>query len=207
MNVLKGCVNGGDTMIRKDLQEFFNLLDRKLFLEMNQELAELDMPLQIGYGQTISQPSLVLEMTAVLELTPDSKVLEIGTGSGYQTAFLAKFSGHVYTIERIQILHEKAVTRLTALGYDNVSYKLGDGSKGWSEHAPFDRIIVTSSAFTVPKPLLNQLSLNGKMLIPIGSEEMQKLLLITKDDHGIIHQQSLGHVRFVRLLDDDGRSL
>ena len=174
---------------------------------MNQEFAELDLPLQIGYGQTISQPSLVLEMTAALELTSTSKVLEIGTGSGYQTAFLAKFSDHVFTIERIQKLHEKVVDRLTNLGYDNVSCKLGDGSKGWSEYSPFDRIIVTSSAFNIPKDLLEQLALNGRMLIPIGSEEMQKLLLITKDEHGNVKQQSLGYVMFVRLLDDDGRSL
>lgn len=194
-------------MIKTELLEFFKTLDRRLFLEKNQAYASMDIPLEIGYGQTISQPSLVLEMTDVLDLTSDSKVLEIGTGSGYQTAFLAKFSNHVFTIERIQSLHEKAVERLNNLGYDNISYKLGDGSNGWEEHAPFDRIMVTSSAFKIPVDLLEQLATNGKMLIPIGSEEVQKLLLVTKDIHGRINQESLGYVRFVRLLDDDGRLL
>ncbi|MBI9011870.1 MAG: protein-L-isoaspartate(D-aspartate) O-methyltransferase [Clostridiales bacterium] len=194
-------------MIKIELIEFFKSLDRRLFLEKNQAYASMDIPLDIGYGQTISQPSLVLEMTDVLDLTSDSKVLEIGTGSGYQTVFLAKFSNHVFTIERIEALYEKAKERLNVLGYDNVSYKLGDGSLGWEEHAPFDRIIVTSSAFKIPSNLLEQLATNGKMLIPIGEEEVQKLLLVTKDSHGKINQESLGYVRFVRLLDDEGRLL
>lgn len=194
-------------MIKTELLEFFKTLDRRLFLEKNQAYASMDIPLEIGYGQTISQPSLVLEMTDVLDLTSDSRVLEIGTGSGYQTAFLAKFSDHVFTIERIQSLYEKAIIRLNNLGYDNISYKLGDGSNGWEEHAPFDRIIVTSSAFKIPANLLEQLAINGKMLIPIGSEDVQKLLLVIKDDQGMIHQESLGYVRFVRLLDDAGRLL
>ncbi len=194
-------------MIKTELLEFFKTLDRRLFLEKNQAYASMDIPLEIGYGQTISQPSLVLEMTDVLDLTSDSRVLEIGTGSGYQTAFLAKFSDHVFTIERIQLLYEKAIIRLNALGYDNISYKLGDGSNGWEEHAPFDRIIVTSSAFKIPTNLLEQLAINGKMLIPIGSEDVQKLLLVIKDDQGMINQKSLGYVRFVRLLDDAGRLL
>jgi len=176
-------------------------------MEINQAYASMDIPLEIGYDQTISQPSLVLEMTNTLELTSDSKVLEIGTGSGYQTAFLAKFSKHVFTIERIQPLYEKAVKRLNLLGYENVSYKLGDGSKGWEEYAPFDRIIVTSSAFKIPTQLLEQLAPNGRMLIPVGTEDVQKLLLVTKDAQGLINEESLGYVRFVRLLDEKGRKL
>jgi len=176
-------------------------------MEINQAYASMDIPLEIGYDQTISQPSLVLEMTNTLELTSDSKVLEIGTGSGYQTAFLAKFSKHVFTIERIQPLYEKAVKRLDLLGYDNISYKLGDGSKGWEEYAPFDRIIVTSSAFKIPTQLLEQLANNGRMLIPVGTEDVQKLLLVTKDIQGLINEESLGYVRFVRLLDEEGRKL
>lgn len=194
-------------MIKAELLEYFKSLDRRLFMEINQAYASMDIPLEIGYGQTISQPSLVLEMTNILELTSDSLVLEIGTGSGYQTAFLAKFSKHVYTIERIQALYEKAVKRLNLLGYDNISCKLGDGSKGWEEHAPFDRIIVTSSAFKIPADLLDQLAADGRMLIPIGSEDVQQLLLVTKDSDGNIDQKSLGYVRFVRLLDDDGHLL
>ena len=151
------------------LSEFYSKLDRAFFMENEyKSLACLDQALPIGYGQTISQPSLVLEMTRQLDPGKDSKVLEIGTGSGYQTALLAEFSGMVYTIERIPELAEKAKAKLAALGYDNIVYKTGDGSEGWKEKGPFDRIIATAAAGKMPIAIIEQLAPNGRMIIPAG---------------------------------------
>jgi len=179
---------------------FFIELDRAKFMEFGQELAPIDSALSIGYGQTISQPSLVLYMTQLLELNTDCKTLEIGTGSGYQTAFLSKFSKEVYTVERIQELYYKAMDRLSTMGFDNVHYKLGDGSDGWDENAPYDRIMVTASASDVPHALLDQLKPGGKMVIPIGPNSMQILYVITKTMDGQIEYKEIAQVRFVRLI-------
>ena len=185
-----------------NLDMFFIELDRKHFMEFGKELAAIDSALPIGCGQTISQPSLVLEMTRLLELEDHHKTLEIGTGSGYQTAFLSKFSGHVYTVERIEELYNKAVSRLTQMGYDNISFKLGDGSYGWEEHAPYDRIMVTASATKIPDELLAQLALDGKMVIPVGPPHLQVLYLVTKDSEGVCQFKQIEMVRFVRLIGD-----
>ena len=179
---------------------FFKKLDREYFMDFNKEYAYLDEPLSIGHGQTISQPSLVLEMTMRLDLSSDVNILEIGTGSGYQTAFLAQFSNKVYTVEIIESLYEKAKDRLENYGFDNISFKLGDGSYGWKEHAPYDRIIVTASSTTVPYELIEQLALGGKMIIPIGPRRMQELVMIQKDMSGTITQNHIEYVRFVRLV-------
>jgi len=184
------------------LDLFFIELKREDFMEFAKELACLDSALPIGCEQTISQPSLVLEMTHLLDLNENHKTLEIGTGSGYQTAFLSKFSGQVYSVERIEELHIKAIERLTRLGYDNIKFKLGDGSNGWAEHAPYDRIMVTASASEFPEPLLSQLALDGKMVIPVGPPEMQVLYLVTKSHDGLIRYKKIEHVRFVRLIGD-----
>ncbi|KJS84077.1 MAG: protein-L-isoaspartate(D-aspartate) O-methyltransferase [Peptococcaceae bacterium BICA1-8] len=159
-----------------------------------------DKALPIGFEQTISQPSLVLEMTLHLDLNKESKVLEIGTGSGYQTALLAKFSHEVYSVERISELSQKAQERLSKLGYKNVSFRVGDGSEGWAQYAPYDRIIVTAGAGIMPKELIEQLALGGKMVIPVGKKEVQELVLISKDEQGQITKESLGKVRFVPLV-------
>lgn len=169
-------------------------------MEQYQDLAELDRAVPIGYGQTISQPSLVLKMTLALDLHPDARMLEIGTGSGYQTALLAAFSGAVYTVERMEPLYRKAKERLDVEGFSNIYYRLGDGSEGWPEHQPFDRIMVTASASKVPDELLSQLNTNGKMIIPVGVRGDQKLQLIKKDAAGKVTSNNLADVAFVRLI-------
>jgi len=182
------------------LIEFYHHLDRSYFIDNEmKEFADLDKPLSIGYEQTISQPSLVLEMTRILEPEMSSRVLEIGTGSGYQTALLARFSKTVYTIERIAELSETAQKRLETLGYTNIVYKIGDGSEGWKENAPFDRIMVTAAAERIPNELIDQLAIGGKMIIPVGQLELQELQLVSKATDGHVHQQTVDLVRFVEL--------
>lgn len=189
----------------QEIYSFFRKLDRALFIDNeNRQIAYLDSPLPIGYGQTISQPTLVHSMTCSLELESHSRVLEIGTGSGYQTAFLAEFTSEVYTIERIEALALKAQETLEMLGYRNITYIIGDGSMGWSEHSPFDRIIVTAAAERVPDTLIEQLSTGGRMIIPVGPRTVQELLLIKKDEKGNISKESLGGVRFVEMKGEYG---
>ena len=168
-------------------------------MDSNKDLATFDQALPIGFEQTISQPSLVLEMTLALDLQPGQKVLELGTGSGFQTALLAAFSESVYTIERIEELHARAKERLAQLKFQNIHFKLGDGSEGWKEFAPYDRIMVTAAAAELPKELLEQLDKGGKMIIPVGSSFSQELRLIEKDDKGRIHTTLLNEVLFVPL--------
>ena len=182
------------------LLEFYRHLDRSFFIDTDMKIfADLDKPLSIGFEQTISQPSLVLEMTRILEPEMDSNVLEIGTGSGYQTALLAKFSKTVYTIERIRELSESAKKRLDILGYTNIFYRIGDGSDGWQDHAPYDRIMVTAAAERIPLNLIEQLAIGGRMIIPIGPPELQELKLLIKDEKGLIHEQTVELVRFVEM--------
>jgi len=184
---------------KEDIISYFEKLDRSLFMDEHKEFAYLDEPLPIGHEQTISQPSLVLKMTLALNLQPHSKVLEIGTVSGFQTALLAAFSDSVYTIERIEALHERAKERLEEAGFVNIHYKLDDGSTGWEEHSPYDRIMVTAAAAQLPQELIDQLARGGKMIIPVGTPFLQELLLIEKDENGKIHTEVLDNVRFVPL--------
>ena len=157
-------------------------------------------PLPIGHGQTISQPYIVALMTDLLEPDENDVVLEVGTGSGYQAAVLAKLVDHVYSIEIIEPLATSARERLERLGYDNVTTKLGDGYYGWEEHAPFDSIIVTAAASHVPPPLIGQLKPGGRMVIPVGGRFMtQLLLLLEKGDDGEVVTRQIGAVRFVPL--------
>lgn len=188
-------------MTEKELLMFFKSLDRAYFIDgPSKALAGLDHALPIGYGQTISQPSLVFEMTWYLALEPDSKVLEIGTGSGYQAVFLAEFGGTVYTIERLEELAVPARKRLEGLGYDNIHYRIGDGSGGWPEAAPFDRIIVTAASSAVPVELVEQLANGGRMILPVGVPGDQDLLLVVKDSEGVVSQRILTKVVFVELV-------
>lgn len=148
-----------------------------------------DTPLPIGEGQTISQPYIVALMTELLELKPGDRVLEIGTGSGYHAAVLAKIAREVYTIEILKPLADSARERLKKLGYRNVSVKCGDGYKGWREHAPFDGIVVTCAPEHIPQPLLDQLRIGGRMVIPVGSFLNQELVLVRKTERGIVKKR------------------
>lgn len=162
--------------------------------------AYLNRALPIGHGQTISQPYIVAYMTEALELTSESRVLEIGTGSGYQASVLAEITPHVYTIEIIPELAESARERLDNLGYDEVISTQGDGYYGWEEHAPYDTIIVTAAADHVPPPLIQQLAPGGIMIIPVGQPMgVQTLIRIKKRDDGRVVRDGLLYVRFVPL--------
>lgn len=186
------------------LQAALAAVKREDFLPSDQRarVAE-DRPLPIGYEQTISQPSLVARMTRELQLARQSRVLEVGTGSGFQTALLAELAAEVYTVERIRALGEAARDRLGRLGYRNVHFRIGDGARGWEEAAPFDAIIVTAAAASVPPALILQLAPRGRMLVPVGADsDHQSLLVITKDETGRVLQQELCGVRFVPLVQD-----
>lgn len=169
---------------------------RHLFVPSSEvEHAYIDAPLPIGNGQTISQPYIVALMTELLQLKGDEKVLEIGTGSGYQAAILAELCKEVYTIEIIEDLAKRAATTLITLGYKNIKVKIGDGYQGWKEYAPFDGVIVTAAPDEVPPPLIEQLKEGGRLVIPLG-EYFQELYLITKEN-GKIKKKSIIPVRFV----------
>lgn len=150
--------------------------------EVSWEQAYADRPLPIEDGQTISQPYIVALMTEALELAGTERVLEIGTGSGYQTAILAELASEVYTIERSRMLLEQARERLASMGYENVSFKLGDGTVGWVEYVPYDAIIATGAVPEPPPSLLNQLGEEGRLVIPTGGRRLQKLLHIRKGE-------------------------
>jgi protein-L-isoaspartate(D-aspartate) O-methyltransferase len=158
-----------------------------------------DHPLPIGHKQTISQPYIVALMTQALGFTGLEKTLEIGTGSGYQTAILAELSKMVFTIERIIPLKEKAMKLLSQVGYRNIRFKAYDGSLGWKEMQPFEAIIVTAGAPRVPDPLLDQLAVGGKMIIPIGDKYSQELIKVTKKKNAY-KKENLGGCRFVELI-------
>lgn len=159
-----------------------------------------DRPLPIGHGQTISQPYIVAFMTELLRLKPGDKVLEIGTGSGYQAAVLAEIVAAVYTIEIVEPLAKSATERLKRLGYDKVQVKFGDGFLGWPEHAPYDAIIVTCAAATIPPPLIQQLKPGGRLVIPEGQPMREQwLVLVEKDASGNISHRSVLPVAFVPL--------
>ena len=159
-----------------------------------------DFPLPIGYGQTISQPYIVALMTEMLELKPEHRVLEVGTGSGYQAAVLSGIVNEVYSIEIIKPLGRQASEKLNKLNYKNVKIRLDDGYYGWEEYAPFDRIIVTCASSLVPPPLLKQLVIGGKMCIPVGGKySVQYLTMIEKSNSGRISMKKTLPVRFVPL--------
>jgi len=178
---------------------------RHLFVdEALQAQAYGDHPVPIGLGQTLSQPYIVALMTTLLVVRPQMRILEIGTGSGYQAAILAVMDADVYTVERIKQLYQTARTRLLRMKYFNIRVKLDDGTLGWPEEGPFDRIIVTAGGPEVPTPLLEQLADPGIMVIPVGATKRdQRLLRIFKKD-GRIHQEDQGAVAFVDLVGSHG---
>ena len=177
-------------------------IDRSLFIDTNlKEKSNLNVALPIECGQTISQPLIVAHMTQILDVDKTMRVLEIGTGSGYQSCVLSKLSRFVYTIERHNVLLKRAKSLLLSLEINNVFFKHADGGLGWSEQAPFDRIIVTASAPEIPTKLLSQLSDDGIMVIPVGEDNDNQVLkkIIKKDDSFIV--KNIMNVRFVPLLE------
>ena len=178
---------------------------RHLFV--NEALADQaygDFPLPIGEQQTISQPYIVAEMTQSLQLTEEDRVLEIGTGSGYQAAILSEIVFRVYTVERIHSLYAKTRQLFDKLRYFNIVTRYSDGTTGWSDESPFDAIIVTAGApKEIPAPLISQLAVGGRMVIPAGNQFSQDLIKLYKDEKGI-HQTSLGGCRFVKLVGEHG---
>lgn len=175
------------------------VVPRHAFVRQTEDrYAYADYPLPIGYDQTISQPYIVAFMTEALKLNANSKILEIGTGSGYQAAVCAEIGREVYTIEIVQELAESAEKRLKELGYANVFVKAGDGYFGWPQHAPFDAIIGTAAADHIPEPLIEQLKPGGRMILPYGgTADFQYLVLITKDRQGNLQKSNVMPVRFV----------
>jgi len=162
-----------------------------------------DTPLPIGNGQTISQPYIVALMTELLDPLPEDHVLEIGAGSGYQAAVLSRLVQHVTTIERISEVADLARRNLAELGLKNISIIIGDGTRGYPEHAPYDRIIITAATPSVPQPLIDQLAEGGKLVAPVGGREIQELITLKRDLHGVI-RSSHGGVRFVPLIGEFG---
>ncbi|MBI3321873.1 MAG: protein-L-isoaspartate(D-aspartate) O-methyltransferase [Candidatus Omnitrophica bacterium] len=182
----------------------FRAVPRHLFVPPTlQEQAYSDRPLPIGSEQTISQPYMVALMTQGLRLTGHERVLEIGSGSGYQTAILAELALEVFSVERLMELMQTAAQRLHSLGHLNVHFTTGDGSLGWPEHAPYDAIVVTAAAPKIPPPLLQQLGNPGVMVLPIGPQTTQALLRVEKRQ-GTLHQREIASCSFVPLLGEYG---
>jgi protein-L-isoaspartate(D-aspartate) O-methyltransferase len=181
----------------RKLLQIMQLVPRHMFVPFSEiKSAYKDSPLPIGYEQTISQPYIVAYMTDKLALQGGEKVLEIGTGSGYQTAILSRLAGIVYSIEIVEQLYQLAISTLAVLGYSNVQVRCGDGFHGWPELAPFDAIIMTAAAKDIPQPLLDQLAPGGRFIAPIG-ESTQELILVTKDLGNTFKKEKLIPVRFV----------
>ncbi len=191
----------GEEPLDEDVMASLGTVERHEFVPARQQpFAYENRPLPIGHGQTISQPYIVALMTDLIKLDSDDVVLEVGTGSGYQAAILAKLVKHVYSIEIIEALADESAARLKRLGYDNVTTTLADGYYGWEAHAPFDAIIVTAAASHVPPPLVQQLAPGGRMIIPIGGRFMtQQLLLLEKTDDDAVITRQVAAVRFVPL--------
>jgi len=182
----------------------FRRVPRHLFVsEALRDQAYGDFPLPIGEQQTISQPYIVAEMTQALALGSEDRVLEIGTGSGYQAAILAEIVFRVYTIERIRPLFSKSRKLFDRLRYHNILMKYSDGSLGWADESPFDAIIVTAGAPEIPETLVNQLGIGGRLVIPVGNRYSQELIKIYRDEEGI-HTKNLGGCRFVKLVGEHG---
>lgn len=179
--------------------EAMRTVPREVFVRKDdQRLAFYDGPLSIGYGQTISQPYIVAYMTEMLNLVTDDRVLEVGTGSGYQTAVLAELAREVYTIECVEKLSLGAQEKLKELRYENITFRVGDGSLGWPEAAPFDAIIVTAAPEKMPETLIEQLAIGGRMIVPVGRFEQYLYRIVRKED-GFDKKVLIG-VRFVPMV-------
>ena len=176
----------------------------KYVMEGKQEYAYYDSALEIESGQTISQPYIVALMAQALELNASDSVLEIGTGSGYSSAILSHIATNIYTIERHEVLAHLAKERFITHGYNNIEVLVGDGTLGWSEKAPFDAILVTAGGPVIPGPLIEQLAIGGRLVIPVGDKGEQKLMRIKKISTSELIEENLGTVRFVPLIGTEG---
>ena len=192
------------TLIDARVVQAMSIVDRKEFVPSEFEKHAYDNgPLPIGYGQTISQPYIVALMTNLLELEPDYKVLEVGTGSGYQTAILSHLANEIYTIEYISALAKQSKEKLNDMGFKNIEFKCGNGYYGWEEKSPFDAIIVTAAATHIPPQLIHQLKPGGRMVIPVGQPHLyQVLILVIKNEKGQISTESIISVAFVPLVNE-----
>ena len=189
-----------------DVLDAMKRVERHLFVpDAYKEAAYGDYPLPIGDGQTISQPYIVALMTDKLDLKKGDKVLEIGTGSGYQAAILAEICDSVFSIEIFESLYKRAASLLDELGYENITLKHGDGYKGWEAHAPFDAIIVTCAPTHIPTALEYQLAEGGRMIIPTGTENRQELILLRKEQ-GKLTEKDIIPVRFVPMIRENGKA-
>lgn len=190
----------GKAALDERVMEAMRQVPRHLFVPSQlAPFAYQDMPLPIGFDKTISQPFIVALMTDLLSPQPHESVLEVGTGLGYQTALLAKLASRIWSIEIVEEFASHAQDLLNQLGYSNIEIRVGDGSRGWSEHAPYDKILVSSAAEEAPPALLEQLRPGGRLVMPIGPEEMQWLNVFEKDEAGRIAVRGLMPVRFSRL--------
>lgn len=190
----------------KDIRvlEAFGIVPRHAFVDTAlQDRAYKDTALPIGKEQTISQPFTVARQTELLEVKPGERVLEIGTGSGYQAAILCELGAEVYTVERHEKLYEKARSTLKELGY-SVHSKLGDGTLGWSAYAPYDAIVVTAGAPIVPEDLIDQLNINGRLVVPVGDEKRQEMIRIIKIREGEVEKEHYNDFKFVPLIGKKG---
>ncbi len=191
----------GHSSISPTILEVMRAIPRHEFVPHNiRTMAYVDSPLPIGHGKTISQPFIAALMSDLLQLQPGDRVLEVGTGLGYQAAILATLAKTVYSIEIIGELAHEAEQTLGDQGHENIRIGVGDGSAGWAEHAPFDKILVAAAPELIPTALLNQLKTGGKMVIPAGVEDAQQLMLVEKDDQGRLSTKEILQVRFSPLL-------
>lgn len=190
----------GKALLDERVLEAMREVPRHLFVPPQlASFAYQDMPLPIGFDKTISQPFIVALMTDILSPQPHESVLEVGTGLGYHTALLARLAGQVWSMEVVEEFASHAEELLRSLGYSNVTIRVGDGSRGWSEHAPFDKVVVSSAAEEPPPALLDQLRPGGRLVMPIGPEEMQWLCVFDKDESGRVSSHDIMAVRFSRL--------
>ncbi len=189
------------------VMQAFQEVDREAFVtQLYKQQAYDNGPLPIGYGQTISQPYIVALMTDLLDIHSDSVVLEVGTGSGYQTAILSRLVKQVYSVERVRELAESAESRLQQLGYNNIEIRCDNGYYGWQDKAPFDAIMVTAAASYIPQDLVEQLKPGGRMVIPVGLEYMpQQLMLVRKNESGETTTESVLGVAFVPLVMEEDK--
>jgi protein-L-isoaspartate(D-aspartate) O-methyltransferase len=194
----------GKTALGERVMTAMGKVPRHEFVPIELRLyAYANVPLPIGFDKTISQPFIVALMTDLLDISPDDAVLEIGTGLGYQAAILAQLARKVYSIEIIEELGRQAKQRLHRQGYTNIELKIANGYHGWSEHAPFDKVIVTAAADLIPPPLIDQLKAGGKMVVPAGLPDVQQLVLVEKQGNGRVTTREILQVRFSQLEDTE----